>query len=207
MVFFFFQGNHECRQLTQSFNFKTECEHKFNTNFYETCMEMFDQLPLACIVNRKFLAVHGGISPDLVRVSDIRRISRNHEPPRQGLFCDLLWSDPEEDMRGRFEANPVRGCSYLFSLQACREFLKQNQLISVFRAHEIQLPGYKMHGNEDKKKFPCCMTIFSAPNYCVMYQNKGAIVQVHSNCLNVVQFSVSPHPYHLPKFMSLVRKE
>lgn len=68
-------------------------------------MESFDQMPLACIINGKFIAIHGGISPDLKTVSlfnynfkieDIKKIDRYHEPPRIGLFCDLLWSDPVE---------------------------------------------------------------------------------------------------------------
>lgn len=31
-------------------------------------MDSFDLMPLACIVNGKFLALHGGISPDLKSV-------------------------------------------------------------------------------------------------------------------------------------------
>ena len=31
-------------------------------------MESFDLLPLSCIINGKFIAVHGGISPDLKKV-------------------------------------------------------------------------------------------------------------------------------------------
>lgn len=69
-------------------------------------MDSFDLFPLACIINNKFIAIHGGISPDLKtviflknfikQIDDIKRIDRFHEPPRVGLFCDLLWSDPVE---------------------------------------------------------------------------------------------------------------
>lgn len=57
-------------------------------------MDSFDLFPLSCIINGKFIAIHGGISPDLKSVEDIKKINRFQEPPRVGLFCDLLWSDP-----------------------------------------------------------------------------------------------------------------
>ena len=31
-------------------------------------MDSFDLFPLACIINNKFIAIHGGISPDLKTV-------------------------------------------------------------------------------------------------------------------------------------------
>ncbi len=65
------RGNHECRQLTTFFNFKHECEVKYDEEVYERIMESFDALPLACIINDKFLAVHGGISP---KIEIVRKI-------------------------------------------------------------------------------------------------------------------------------------
>ena len=59
------RGNHECRQLTSFFNFKTECDVKYDEEVYERIMESFDSLPLSCIINEKFVAVHGGISPEV----------------------------------------------------------------------------------------------------------------------------------------------
>lgn len=63
-------------------------------------MDSFDLIPLACIVNGKFLALHGGISPELKSIEDIKKIDRFKEPPRQGLFCDLLWADPVDNDNG-----------------------------------------------------------------------------------------------------------
>ncbi len=59
------RGNHECRQMTQYFNFRAECLLKYDGETYDLFMESFDALPIACIVNNKFLALHGGISPNL----------------------------------------------------------------------------------------------------------------------------------------------
>lgn len=63
-------------------------------------MEMFDQLPLACLINKKFLAVHGGISHELKTLDDIRKIDRFREIPKNGLFCDLMWADPVDNKGG-----------------------------------------------------------------------------------------------------------
>lgn len=64
-------------------------------------MDLFDCLPLCGLINSKFLSLHGGISPELKQVKDINKINRFKEPPKSGLFCDILWSDPIDDPNGQ----------------------------------------------------------------------------------------------------------
>ena len=87
-------------------------------------MEVFDCLPIAADVGGDYLAVHGGIGPDLQVKEDINQIRRFREPPLGGLFCDLLWSDPAQDNEKvntmSFKQNVARQCSVRFGLKALK---------------------------------------------------------------------------------------
>ncbi len=86
--------------MTSFFNFRAEVIDKFDEETYDLFMDAFDALPIGCLINHKFLAIHGGISPELKTLDDLNEIRRTKEPPRSGLFCDILWADPVEDDSG-----------------------------------------------------------------------------------------------------------
>lgn len=141
-------------------------------------MDSFDALPLAALMNQQFLCVHGGLSPEIHTLDDIKKLDRFKEPPAYGPMCDLLWSDPLEDFGSdrhteQFSHNSVRGCSYFYSYGACCDFLQHNNLLSIIRAHEAQDAGYRMYRKSQTTGFPSLITIFSAPNYLDVYNNKG----------------------------------
>merc|ERR1711911_433504 len=102
-----------------------------------------------------------------------------------------------------FTHNSVRGCSYFYSYAACCEFLQHNNLLSIIRAHEAQDAGYRMYRKSQTTGFPSLITIFSAPNYLDVYNNKATVLKYENNVMNIRQFNCSPHPYWLPNFMDV----
>jgi len=230
---FMLRGNHECRQLTSFFNFKDECTYKYNLQLYDEVMLSFDNLPIAALINKSFFCVHGGLSPDLTSLEEVKTMDRFQEIPREGPMCDLLWSDPyEEDATPAanpdatdaaaaaaaaadkahasggestqwFGFNDTRQCSFVYGVEAVKQFLKDNKLTSIIRAHEAQVDGFKMQMVNKTSGIPRVITIFSAPNYCDVYKNKAACLKFDNNVLNIKQFIDSPHPYYLPNFMDV----
>ncbi|GEQ69812.1 hypothetical protein JCM33374_g3487 [Metschnikowia sp. JCM 33374] len=206
--FWMLRGNHECKHLTDYFTFKSECIKKYSLDVYNECLTSFNALPLAAIMNKQFFCVHGGISPELRSLDDLKKLDRFREPPTKGLMCDLLWADPIEDydednIDRAFVRNTVRGCSYAFTYKASCQFLEKTGLLSIIRAHEAQDAGYRMYKRTKTMGFPSLLTMFSAPNYLDTYNNKAAVLKYENNVMNIRQFNSSPHPYWLPQFMDV----
>lgn len=106
------RGNHESRQITQVYGFYEECQQKYgNASVWKSCCQVFDFLALAAIVDGKILCVHGGLSPEIRTLDQIRVVARAQEIPHEGAFCDLVWSDPEDV--DTWAVSP-RGAGWLF---------------------------------------------------------------------------------------------
>ena len=106
------RGNHESRQITQVYGFYDECMRKYGTvNVWRYCCDLFDYMSLTAVIDNEVLCVHGGLSPHIETIDQIRIIDRKQEVPHAGPMCDLLWSDPEQ-ING-WGVSP-RGAGYLF---------------------------------------------------------------------------------------------
>ncbi|KAF3845818.1 hypothetical protein F7725_002896, partial [Dissostichus mawsoni] len=140
------RGNHESRQITQVYGFYDECLRKYGSvTVWRYCTEIFDYLSLSAIIDGKIFCVHGGLSPSIQTLDQIRTIDRKQEVPHDGPMCDLLWSDPE-DTTG-WGVSP-RGAGYLFGSDVVAQFNAANDIHMICRAHQLVMEGYKWHFNE-----------------------------------------------------------
>lgn len=164
------RGNHECRAVSQVFGFYDEIISKYGSPLvWAHFTELFDYLPLGCLIDGKIFCTHGGLSPALTALDDIKLLDRVGEVEHDGLITDLLWSDPCEEYG--WGMSP-RGAGYLFGPDVSQKFNHQNGLQLVCRAHQVVMEGYEwMH---DKN----VATVFSAPNYGGRMGNQGAAMSI-----------------------------
>ena len=167
---FLIRGNHECRQITQVYGFYDECLRKYGSvNVWRYCTDVFDYLSLSAMIDGRALCVHGGLSPNITTIDEIRAIDRKREVPHEGPMCDLLWSDPE-DIKG-WGLSP-RGAGYLFGDDACKSFNEKNALKLICRAHQLVMEGYKWMFEKE------LVTVWSAPNYCYRCGNVASLLEL-----------------------------
>mmetsp|Transcript_8013 Transcript_8013/g.16874 ORF Transcript_8013/g.16874 Transcript_8013/m.16874 type:complete len:309 (-) Transcript_8013:67-993(-) len=162
------RGNHESRQITQVYGFYDECVRKYGSaNVWNQCTEIFDYLSLAAVIEDKVLCVHGGLSPSITTLDEVRMIDRKQEVPHEGPMCDLMWSDPE-DVEGWCQS--PRGAGHLFGGDIVENFHHVNGTELIARAHQLIMEGYKWMFNET------LVTVWSAPNYCYRCGNVASIL-------------------------------
>jgi serine/threonine-protein phosphatase 2A catalytic subunit len=164
------RGNHESKQITQVYGFYDECLRKYgNANVWQYFTSLFDYLPLTAVVENNIFCLHGGLSPSIDTLDQIKQLDRIMEVPHEGPICDLLWSDPDD--RCGWGISP-RGAGYSFGQDISEQFNHSNDLKLIARAHQLVMNGYNW--NHDRN----VITVFSAPNYCYRCGNEAAIMEV-----------------------------
>ncbi|XP_028900935.1 serine/threonine-protein phosphatase beta isoform isoform X1 [Zeugodacus cucurbitae] len=168
--FFLLRGNHECASINRIYGFYDECKRRYNVKLWKTFTDCFNCLPVAAIIDEKIFCCHGGLSPDLQGMEQIRRLMRPTDVPDTGLLCDLLWSDPDKDVQGWGEND--RGVSFTFGVDVVSKFLHRHELDLICRAHQVVEDGYEFFARRQ------LVTLFSAPNYCGEFDNAGGMMTV-----------------------------
>ncbi|KAF9604756.1 hypothetical protein IFM89_010258 [Coptis chinensis] len=169
------RGNHEDAKINRIYGFYDECKRRFNVRLWKIFTDCFNCLPVAALIDEKILCMHGGLSPELKNLNQIRDIQRPTEIPDSGLLCDLLWSDPDPRVEGWAESD--RGVSCTFGADTVVDFLEKNNLDLICRGHQVVEDGYEFFA---KRRF---VTIFSAPNYGGEFDNAGALLSVDEELL------------------------
>lgn len=179
------RGNHESRQITQVYGFYDECLRKYGSpNVWKLFTDLFDYFPITALVDNKVFCLHGGLSPTIETIDNIRSLNRFQEVPHDGPMSDLLWSDPDE--RQNWGISP-RGAGYTFGQDISEQFNHNNNLSLISRAHQLVMEGYAWSHEQQ------VVTIFSAPNYCYRCGNQAAIMEVDEELYNTfLQYDPCP---------------
>ncbi|KAJ2860000.1 Palmitoyl-protein thioesterase 1 [Coemansia aciculifera] len=201
-AFFLNRGNHESIDMNQLYGFEGEVRHKYSAQgkrMFDLFQETFEALPVAHLIQEKVFVVHGGLysretaknasQPDgdgVVRLDELRELSRFYQPSHSKLLCESLWSDPQA-ANGR-APNP-RGTAIQYGPDVTKEFCDTNNLKMVIRSHQQMDEGYEIA--HDGKM----VTVFSAPNYCDQGTNKGAYIRITPELETTYhKFTAVPHP-------------
>lgn len=172
--FFLLRGNHESASINRIYGFYDECKRRFNVRLWKIFTDCFNCLPVAALIDDRILCMHGGISPELKSLDQIRNIARPMDIPESGLVCDLLWSDPSGDVGWGMND---RGVSYTFGADKVAEFLEKHDMDLICRAHQVVEDGYEFFAERQ------LVTVFSAPNYCGEFDNAGAMMSIDESLM------------------------
>ncbi|XP_017868461.1 PREDICTED: serine/threonine-protein phosphatase alpha-2 isoform-like [Drosophila arizonae] len=170
LTFFLLRGNHESSEVNRIYGFFDECKRRYSIKLWRTFVDCYNCMPVAAIIENKVFCCHGGLSPDLDDVSVIRQIPRPIEVPPHGLLCDLLWSDPDNNIENWGEND--RGVSFTFGANIVNAFLEAHKFNLMVRAHQVVEDGYEFFAGRR------LVTVFSAPNYCNMFDNSAAVMMI-----------------------------
>jgi serine/threonine-protein phosphatase PP1 catalytic subunit len=172
---FLLRGNHEDAKINRIYGFYDECKRRFNVRLWKIFTDCFNCLPVVALIEGKILCMHGGLSPELQNLDQIKEIERPSDIPDSGLLCDLLWSDPDSRVEGWADSD--RGVSCTFGADKVAEFLDKNDLDLICRGHQVVEDGYEFFA---KRRL---VTIFSAPNYGGEFDNAGALLSVDESLM------------------------
>ena len=172
---FLLRGNHESADVNRTYGFYDECKRKMSIKIYKKFCILFNSFPITALVGEKILCMHGGLAQKLKNLDQLKEIKRPTEIPESGLLCDLVWSDPDENLRLDFKKNNERGISVCFSKETVEKFTEKNGLDLICRAHQVVEEGFQFFANMK------LITIFTAPNYMEEFDNKGGILKVNED--------------------------
>lgn len=61
-------------------------KRRFSIKLWKTFTDCFNCLPIAALIDEKIFCCHGGLSPDLQNMEQIRRVMRPTDVPDTGML-------------------------------------------------------------------------------------------------------------------------
>ena len=167
------RGNHESSTTNRIYGFYDECKNRYSKRLWKIFSDLFNYLPFAAVIDQKIFCVHGGLSPELNKIEDVKKIFRPTEIPDNGLICDLLNSDPDSEVIEYGEND--KGISVVFGEKIVKDFLRNNDLDLIVRGNQVCNNGYEFFAQKG------LITVFSAPVFKGEYNNASGILKIDEN--------------------------
>ncbi|HDM23740.1 MAG TPA: serine/threonine protein phosphatase [Candidatus Bathyarchaeota archaeon] len=151
------RGNHESPIVNDKYGFFIS----LSKYFPQDCMhlfirfnEIFSLLPYGVFIDDyMLLLLHGGLTRNMEKVEEIKRLPRKDLIPSNRMAFEILWNDPEENVRGFIKSTRGEN-TYFFGRDIVENFLSENDLSGIIREHQYIGEGYKFSmGRGDVKNY------------------------------------------------------
>jgi protein phosphatase len=188
------RGNHEFAKVNAVYGFKSEVDGLYGaaaTRIYDDVNFCFEHMPLAALCGSDIFCVHGGISPLMSSLRQLKSIRRPIASYGNSIVCDLMWSDPSSRVR-EYERS-TRGNGVCFGAAAVREFQKIIKIRHIIRAHQCVQNGVERFAGD------VVFTVFSSSCYQEATDNRCGLI--------FINFSGDVQSFSLPPVQQLPREQ
>lgn len=172
---FMLRGNHEFKAINSKYGFKEQLDARYpESTLFEQFNDLFNYMPIACILNNTIFLVHAGIPDESFDISKIEKLQRPIIKFDNPLVAELVWSDPALNANCGGNEN-YRGIGHFFSKNSLKHFLINNNFTVMIRSHQCVNGIQKEWGDS-------LITVFSSSGYDKNEAaNCGGIVHVYSD--------------------------
>ena len=161
--YYLLKGNHETLEVNRKYGFFQDFLNRFkDPKKFNQVVAIYNALPYCALVNESILCLHGGIPEDFNAINRLRGLKTSeinliYENTAKSLL-QIMWNDPKPNLKGFTESFRGRDIKF-FGEDVFRDFMRENELDYLIRAHERFPEGYKWFFNEQ------LLSIFSSTNY------------------------------------------
>ena len=186
--YYLLKGNHETLEVNRNYGFFHDFLNRFkDPKKFDHVLAIYNALPYCALVNESILCLHGGIPEDFnainrlggIKTSEINLIYENTAKS----LLQIIWNDPKSNLKGFTESFRGRDIKF-FGEDVFADFMQENKLDYLIRAHEMFPEGYKWFFNER------LLSIFSSANY------RGALTP------NPASYAIIRNKTVIPKIIS-----
>ncbi|MBY9020102.1 MAG: metallophosphoesterase [Candidatus Lokiarchaeota archaeon] len=186
--YYLLKGNHETFEVNQNYGFYQDFLNRFkNPKRFNQILSIYNALPYCALVNESILCLHGGIPEDYNAINKLKGIKTTeinlvYENTAKSLL-QIMWNDPKPNLKGFSDSFRGKDIKF-FGEDVFIDFMRENNLDILIRAHERFPEGYKWFFNKQ------LLSIFSAGNY------RGSLTPNRSS------YAVIRNKTVIPKFIS-----